>query len=113
MIILMIEAVSTTETSINFYDTTQRNIPEDMIFTNAASFFETWVNIYLQIQTALPTLTVVDIQCVGGSVHPRAGMDTAVNKIIPALTGNRSFAHQTFVVHFTDRVIPSRTCYIL
>jgi hypothetical protein len=46
MIILMIEAVSTIETSINFYDTTQRNIPEDMIFTNVAYFFESWVFTY-------------------------------------------------------------------
>jgi hypothetical protein len=26
---LMMEAVSTSETSVNFYDTTRRNIPED------------------------------------------------------------------------------------
>jgi hypothetical protein len=28
-IALMMEAVSTSETSVNFYQTTQRNIPED------------------------------------------------------------------------------------
>jgi hypothetical protein len=29
MIALMMEAVSTSETSVNFYETTWRNIPED------------------------------------------------------------------------------------
>jgi hypothetical protein len=29
LIALMIEAVSTSETSVNFYQTTRRNIPED------------------------------------------------------------------------------------
>jgi hypothetical protein len=29
IIVLMIEAVSTSETSVNFYQTTWRNIPED------------------------------------------------------------------------------------
>jgi hypothetical protein len=29
LIVLMMEAVSTSETSVNFYQTTRRNIPED------------------------------------------------------------------------------------
>jgi hypothetical protein len=29
IIVLMMEAVSTSKTSVNFYDTTRRNIPED------------------------------------------------------------------------------------
>jgi hypothetical protein len=30
---LMMEVVSTSETSVNFYQTTPRNIPEDSVFT--------------------------------------------------------------------------------
>jgi hypothetical protein len=37
LIVLMTEAVSKSETSVNFYETTQRNIPEDShIFLLAA-----------------------------------------------------------------------------
>jgi hypothetical protein len=33
---LMMEAVNTSETSVNFYQTTRHNIPEDVIFILAA-----------------------------------------------------------------------------
>jgi hypothetical protein len=37
VIALMMEAVSTSQTSVIFYQTTQRSIPEDMRFLTAAS----------------------------------------------------------------------------
>jgi hypothetical protein len=35
----MLEAVSTSETSVNCYETTQRNVPKDIIFKNEYHYY--------------------------------------------------------------------------
>jgi hypothetical protein len=39
---LMIEAVSTSEKSVNFYQTTRRNIPEDSHIHHVPGMFKMW-----------------------------------------------------------------------
>jgi hypothetical protein len=48
---LMMEAASTSEMSANFYQTTQRNIPEEVIFKECFGYFGGWMSdLYLPVQ---------------------------------------------------------------
>jgi hypothetical protein len=54
LIALMMDAASTSETSVNFYQTTRRNIPLIALMMEATSTIETSVNFYQTTRRNVP-----------------------------------------------------------